>query len=98
MSEAPRDGSLIEVSHGPDQEIVLARWFAQTQAWVSDGDPYRRTLHRVTGWRPATEEQIAETRERQPSVAAVVNPVPDPPDTRSATPAIVKARKPKPRR
>jgi hypothetical protein len=53
MSDAPRDGTLIEVKCGPQGEVVLAVWFAQTQAYVRDGDPYRRTLHRVTGWRPA---------------------------------------------
>jgi hypothetical protein len=96
LADAPHDGSPIEVRHGPDQEIVLARWFAQTQAWIRDGDPYRRTLHRVTGWR-ATEEQIAETNERQRSVAAVANPVPATPESRPAKTAIVKARKPRQR-
>lgn len=55
MSTAPQDGSLVEVHHGPpDQEIVQARWSGQRQAFVRDDDPLRRSLHRVTGWRPAT--------------------------------------------
>jgi hypothetical protein len=98
MTTAPPDGSLIEVRHGPDQEIVLARWFAQTQAWIRADDPYRWTLHRVTGWRPATEAQIAEAKDRQRAVAAIVNPVPATPESRPEKTAIVKARKPKPRR
>jgi hypothetical protein len=31
---APRDGTLIEVRHGPDQGIVLARWAGQNQAFT----------------------------------------------------------------
>jgi hypothetical protein len=50
---APRDGTLIEVRHGPDQGIVLAPWAGQNQAFVRDDDPLRRTLNRVSLWRPA---------------------------------------------
>jgi hypothetical protein len=31
---------------------VRAEWNAQAQSWIRDDDPHRRTLHRVTGWRP----------------------------------------------
>jgi hypothetical protein len=44
---------LIEVKHGPDQVIVLARWAGQNQAFIRDDDPLRRSLHRVSLWRPA---------------------------------------------
>jgi hypothetical protein len=54
MRSAPTDGSSIEVRHGPDQEIVQAHWAGQNQAFIRDDDPLRRTLHRVTGWRPIT--------------------------------------------
>jgi hypothetical protein len=53
LRSAPRDGTAIEVKHGPQQEIVLARWSGQSQSWTKVHDPERRTLHRVTGWRPA---------------------------------------------
>jgi hypothetical protein len=52
MKTAPRDGTLVEVRHGPLQEAAPARWSAQGQAWIRDDDPLRRALHRVTGWRP----------------------------------------------
>jgi len=52
MVSAPRDGTAIEVCHGPQQEVVRAEWNAQAQSWIRDDDPHRRTLHRVTGWRP----------------------------------------------
>jgi hypothetical protein len=53
ITTAPRDGTLIEVRHGPDQVTVLARWAGQNQAFIRDDDPLRRTLHRVSLWRPA---------------------------------------------
>jgi hypothetical protein len=86
-----------------DLTVTLARWFTQTQAWIRDDDPYRRTLHRVTGWRPATEEQTAEANEQQQSVAAVVNPTLEETAPQGVQPAktatrIVKAKKPRPRR
>jgi len=52
IETAPRDGSVIEVRHGPDQEVVKAYWAGQNQAFVRDDDPDRRSLHRVTGWWP----------------------------------------------
>ena len=46
MQTAPRDGiTVIEVKHGPDQEIVRAMWSGHAQGWI-------RTLHQGTGWRP----------------------------------------------
>jgi hypothetical protein len=53
MRSAPQDGTVIEVKHGPDQEVVRAVWSGQSQAWIREDDPLRKTLHRVTGWRPA---------------------------------------------
>ena len=50
---APHDGTPIEVRHGPGQEVVLAEWSGQAQAWIRVDDPQRKTLHQVTGWRPA---------------------------------------------
>jgi hypothetical protein len=41
IASAPRDGTVIEVCHGPDQAVVLARWIGQTQAWTADADPLR---------------------------------------------------------
>jgi hypothetical protein len=35
----------------------MARWSGQAQAFVRDDDSDRRTLHRVTAWRPAPEGQ-----------------------------------------
>jgi hypothetical protein len=53
MRSAPRDGKTsIEVRHGARQEIALARWSHQAQAWIRTYDPLRRVLQRVTGWRP----------------------------------------------
>jgi hypothetical protein len=52
LRSAPRDGSTIEVKHGPRQKVVHARWSGQGQAWVRVGDPLRQALHRVTGWAP----------------------------------------------
>jgi hypothetical protein len=52
IKSAPRDGTVIEVRHGPDQEIVRAEWSGQGQAWVREDDPLRRTLHKVASWRP----------------------------------------------
>jgi hypothetical protein len=46
---APKDGTVIEVRHGPDQAIVRAEWSGQGQAWVREDDLLRRTLHKVTG-------------------------------------------------
>jgi hypothetical protein len=44
---------LIEVKHGPDQVIVLARWAGRNQAFICDDDPLRKSLQRVSLWRPA---------------------------------------------
>ncbi|HXE18654.1 MAG TPA: hypothetical protein VN629_03515 [Castellaniella sp.] len=52
MTTAPRDGTTIEVRHGPQQELVRAHWSGQIEAFIADDDPDRRALHRVTGWRP----------------------------------------------
>lgn len=52
MAMAPRDGTTIEVRHGPLQETVRAQWAGQNQAFILEDDPHRKTLHRVTGWRP----------------------------------------------
>jgi hypothetical protein len=53
MRSAPRDGGSVEVKHGPQQEIVLARWSGQSRSWIAVHDPLRKTLNGVTGWRPA---------------------------------------------
>ena len=52
IRSAPKDGTVIDVLHGPEQEIVRAEWSGQGQAWVREDDSLRRTLHKVTGWRP----------------------------------------------
>jgi hypothetical protein len=49
------DGTTIEVRRGPDQVVVRAHWSGQSQAFIRDDDPLRKTLHRVTGWRPVKE-------------------------------------------
>jgi hypothetical protein len=41
----------IEVIYG-GRSVTLAEWDGRLQAWVKVGDPDRRALHRVTGWRP----------------------------------------------
>jgi hypothetical protein len=51
LAAAPLDGSMIEVLCGPQQQVVLARWSAQNQAFVRDDDPYHIPLMRVTAWR-----------------------------------------------
>jgi hypothetical protein len=54
ISTAPHDGTVIEVRHGPDQTKAFARWAAQNQGWIRSDDPDRKTLHRVSEWRPVT--------------------------------------------
>lgn len=54
MDTAPRDGSLVEVRHGPDQDIVLAYWSEHGQAYIRDDDPRQQPLHLIVGWRPPT--------------------------------------------
>jgi hypothetical protein len=51
LAAAPLDGSVIEVLCGLQQQVVLARWSVQNQAFVRDDDPYRVSLARVTAWR-----------------------------------------------
>jgi hypothetical protein len=51
ITTAPQDGRVIEVRHGPKQEVVLAKWSGHSQAYILAGDSNRKTLHRVTGWR-----------------------------------------------
>jgi hypothetical protein len=55
IATARRDGTTIEVKHGIYQQIVQAAWSGQRQAFVREGDPYRLTLHRVTGRRPVAK-------------------------------------------
>jgi hypothetical protein len=60
MSRDPRGAYLkrsatVEVQHGHDQAVALARWSGQGQGWVRDDDPFHRSRHRVTGWRPLQE-------------------------------------------
>ena len=57
MVTAPKDGTMIEVRHGPYQETVRAVWSGQNQAFILNGDPLRKTLHRVTGWRPVVAKR-----------------------------------------
>jgi hypothetical protein len=52
MRSASRDGIVIEVKHGPDQEVMRVVWSGQSQAWIREDDPLRKTPHQVTGWRP----------------------------------------------
>ncbi len=52
MRSAPQDGTVVEVKHGLDQEVVCAQWSGQAQTWILVDDPLRKTLDRVTGWRP----------------------------------------------
>lgn len=48
---APRDGSLIEVRHGPTHLIVQARWSKRDGSWIQNEDPQRLPLQQVTSWR-----------------------------------------------
>jgi hypothetical protein len=91
VAGAPRDGTVIEVRHGPDQGVVLARWAGQTQAWIADADALRRTLHRVSVWRPAPEGQGAK---KAAEVVRAVITAPAAPAPKSL-PAIVHAKRPK---
>jgi hypothetical protein len=90
---------VIEVRHGPNQEAVLARWNGRGQAFVSADDPFRKSLHRVTSWRPATKAQETELREeRQRAILPIAEVIP----TQAAALAvprsrIVTAKKPKPK-
>ena len=61
MASAPRDGTTVEVCHGPQQEVARVEWNAQAQAWVREDDPHRRSLHRVTGWRPIPAQEQGGT-------------------------------------
>jgi hypothetical protein len=77
ITTAPGDGSLIEVLHGPTQEPVLARWSGQGQAFVADNDPLRRSLHRVSLWRPAKSKAgqgplTPLVQPKQPATGAVI--------------------------
>ena len=51
MGSAPQDGTIVEVKHGLDQEVVRAQWSGRAQAWILVDNPLRKSLHRVTGWR-----------------------------------------------
>jgi hypothetical protein len=51
IATAPRDGRLVWVYLAGEGVWVRAFWARMTQAWVREGDPKRRTLHRVTLWR-----------------------------------------------
>jgi hypothetical protein len=52
MASAPRDSrTKIEVKHGPDQEVVQAR-YSGMQVWVRDDDMARKALIDVVAWRP----------------------------------------------
>ena len=68
IASAPRDATVIEVRHGPRQVVVLARWAGQTQAGIADTDPLRKTLHRVSVWRPAPEGQGAKSLHKRLNV------------------------------
>jgi hypothetical protein len=72
LQSAPRDGTAIEIKHGPAQEVVCARWSGQGHAWVRVGDPLPRALHRVTGWRPVG---AGKTANRDISPAAIFPPL-----------------------
>jgi hypothetical protein len=52
IATGPRDGSLIEVRHGPAHLIVRARWSKREASWVREGDLQRQALQQVTSWRP----------------------------------------------
>ena len=57
MQTAHKDGSLIEVCHGPQQETAEVYGGGQNQEFVRDDDPHWRTLNWVTGWRPLAQKQ-----------------------------------------
>jgi hypothetical protein len=93
IKSAPQDSTTIEVKHGPSQEIVRARWSGQTQAWIRDHDPIRKTLHKVSVWRPikigqgrplppidiATVEANSDRLQVQPSaLSTTTNPTTNP--------------------
>jgi hypothetical protein len=48
-------GVAIDVLHGKPQAVALAEWDEQRQVWIRLGDPERRALRRVTGWRRAAK-------------------------------------------
>jgi hypothetical protein len=52
MAMAPRDGTPVQVRHGPTQDIVLANWCEERQAWIATNDPAAKPLHNVRVWRP----------------------------------------------
>ena len=61
IASAPANTS-VEVIHGKPQAVTLARWDEQLQAWIRVGDPDRRALHRVTGWRTAKARAWAPSK------------------------------------
>jgi hypothetical protein len=52
IESAPRDGTVIEIVHGPRRQVARARWRGAAQAFVRDLDPYGEPLGRIAGWRP----------------------------------------------
>jgi hypothetical protein len=50
ITSAPTDEA-VEVLHGKPQIVVLAEWDRNVHGWVKVGDPNRRVLRRVVGWR-----------------------------------------------
>src|ERR1700712_3240985 len=55
MTTAPRDGTTVEVRHGPDEVIARAYWSMQERNWIREDTADRRTLSWVSSWRPAAE-------------------------------------------
>jgi hypothetical protein len=77
IASAPRDGSLIEVRHGPGQIAVAGPMGGQNQAFIPDDDPLRRSLHQVSLGRPA--KPMGQGR-GPVTVADLVRPIEHPPD------------------
>jgi hypothetical protein len=75
---------------------VRAYWAGRHEAFVRDGDPLRRSLQRVTGWRPATERSAKETPMVHPGAATTA--MPEAITTAPRKSAIVWAKKPRARR
>jgi hypothetical protein len=65
MMLASRDGSLIEVRHGPNQEIALTRWSGQGQL-LAPG-PNRRV-------NPVGNGRVALCGNRSPGTGSMVEP------------------------
>jgi hypothetical protein len=95
VSEAPHDGTPVRL-HLRDGTDFVGLYSDRWWGWIALLDPWPliRGDIRFTGWEPVSDEEVRRIRQRLrvPRAAAVVT------EPAAVRPAIVKARKPRPRR